>query len=503
MILSQPPISSTFVAYIALIPLILTWQGSSMRRNFLSGFVAGFVSYLGLIYWVVVAMNRYGGIDIYTSSAILILLVLYLSLYTGLFALVVPYMERKLSIPFFISAPVVWVLLEYARGIILTGFPWSLLAYSQHKFLPLIQVVSVTGPYFISFLIVAANCVLYPIFIGKIKITWDLKMRRTPGTEKPGKYYLIYTAVIVVLFATALLYGYRRMDTKSEGNLKVAIIQGNIPQDVKWDETFKMKIVRTYYRKTLEAGEGTDLVIWPETAMPFIFNDELYVNKTIKELAAALKTDLLFGTVTKDIKGRYYNTAYIYNEAGELAGSYNKVHLVPFGEFTPLLRYFPFMAGLTAPCGNFTSGEAHKPIETKTGKIGILICYEGIFPYITNDTVRNGAQVLVNITNDAWFGKTSAPYQHLAFYVFRAIETDRYVLRAANTGISAIIDPGGRTIQKTGIFTEDVIRGSFSLQDGQTLYVRYGDYFVLAAFLFLASLCGIKSIKFKIKGGKG
>jgi len=504
-ILSQPPISFLSIAYVSLIPLIYSLKKDNMRRNFISGFIAGIVSYLGLIYWVVVAMNLYGGIDIFTSFIILLLFVLYLSVYTGAFAFIVSYLEKKLSVPIFISAPFVWVLLEYLRSIAFTGFPWSLLAYSQHKFLPLIQVVSVTGPYFISFLIVAINCIFYQIFIGKTEKTEEIKDKRirTRRLNPVRHTFFIYIAVIAAFFTIALVYGYGRMNAKDEGDLKVAVIQGNILQDVKWDEAFKMRIVSTYYRKTLEAGKGANLVIWPETAMPFIFNDEIYVNKTLKELASILKTDLLFGTVTRDNKGRFYNTAYIYNEAGELAGNYNKVHLVPFGEFTPLIQYFPFLAGLTAAGGNFSSGKAHRPIETKTGRIGILICYEGTFPHITNDTVNNGAQVLVNMTNDAWFGKTSAPYQHLAFYVFRAIETDRYVLRAANTGISAIIDPRGRVKQKTNIFTEDAIRGNFSLRNGQTFYVKYGDYFVLISFLLLAFLCGISSLKFKIKGGRG
>ncbi len=507
-ILSQPPISFLSIAYISLIPLIYSLKKDDMRRNFFSGFICGIVSYLGLIYWVVIAMNSYGGIDIFTSFTLLLLLVLYLSLYTAAFAVIVPYIEKKLSIPVFISAPFIWVLLEYLRSIALTGFPWSLLAYSQYKFLPLIQIVSVTGPYFISFLIVAVNCIFCQIFTGKTGKTEEIKdtddKRIRTRRLAPVRYsFFIYIALTMAFFTISLVYGYGRMSTKDEGDLKAAVIQGNILQDLKWDEAFKTRIVKTYYQKTLEAGKGVNLVIWPETAMPFIFNDEIYVNKTIKELASIIKTDLLFGTVTKDNKGRFYNSAYVYNEAGELAGNYSKVHLVPFGEFTPLLQYFPFMAGLTAPCGNFSSGESHKPIETKTGKIGVLICYEGIFPYITNDTVKNGAQVLVNITNDAWFGKTSAPYQHLAFYVLRAIETDRFVLRAANTGISAIIDPRGRIRQKTNIFVEDTIRGKFSLRNGQTFYVRHGDYFVLIAFLFLAFLCVISSLKFKIKGGKG
>ncbi len=491
-ILSQPPLSLYPVAYIALIPLISSLKKNNMRHSFISGFITGIVSYLGLIYWVVIAMNRYGGIDIYTSSLILLLFVLYLACYTGVFALSVSFLETKLFVPLYISAPVLWVLLEYLRGILMTGFPWYLFAYSQHNFLPAIQIVSITGPYFVSFLIVSMNCILYHIFII---MTGKIKSKREP-------VFLLYVAVVTTLITATLFYGYNRMNFKDKGDLKVAIIQGNTLQNLKWDDAYKANIVKTYYQKTLEAGKGANLVIWPETAMPFVFNEDIHVNRFVKELSCGLKTSLLFGTVSRDKEGKYYNTSYVYDNTGELAGSYSKVHLVPFGEYTPLIEYLPFLTKFTAAGGDFKRGENHRPVKTSAGSIGILICYEGTFPYITNDTVRKGGQVLVNITNDAWFGKTSAPYQHLTFYVFRAIETDRYVLRAANTGISAIIDPRGRIVQNTGIFTEDSLKGNFSLHNGETFYVNRGDYFIFAAFLFLAFVCGIKVFKISIKNRK-
>ena len=192
-----------------------------------------------------------------------------------------------------------------------------------------------------------------------------------------------------------------------------------------------------------------------------------------------LKSRLLYGTVGILSTGNLLNTVHYIDPDGNTAGIYNKVHLVPFGEYTPIVSYFPFLAKLTAIGADFKPGEGHRPIETDVGKIGILICFEGIFPYITNETVRQGAEVLVNLTNDAWYNRTSAPYQHFAFYIFRAIETDRYVLRSANTGISSIIDPRGRIEGKTPIFTEEVLRGTYALKNTKTFYVRHGDYFIV------------------------
>ncbi|MCX5808736.1 MAG: apolipoprotein N-acyltransferase, partial [Proteobacteria bacterium] len=511
----QPPISLFPLAYVSLIPLIHSLKGNNIRHNFLMGFITGVVSHIGHIYWVVIAMNRYGGIDIYTSILIMLLLVLYISLYIGCFTASSSYLESKLSIPLFLSAPFIWVLLEYIRGVFLTGFPWSFLAHSQHNFLTLIQVVSITGTYFLSFLIVAINFILYRLFIM-------LYQRKTKGPRVQGfkdssetsagetlepstpvslapstprslePSFIVYAVIILAFFIASCIYGYNRLQATETGRLKAVIIQGNIRQDVKWGESFKVRTIKTYLQKSGEAGRNADIVIWPETAMPFVFDDEIHINRFIKEVPIALQTNLLFGTVSKDKSGRYRNSAYVYGNDGMPAGNYSKVHLVPFGEYTPLISYFPFLLKLTAAGGDFAPGESHKPIATPLGKIGILICYEGAFPSITIETVRKGAQVLVNLTNDAWYDKSSAPYQHLVFYVFRAVEADRYVLRAANTGISTIIDPRGRIKEQTGLFVESTFTGMFSLKTEKTPYVTYGDYFILFSFLCLLVICVLK-----------
>jgi len=473
LVLIQPPVSLYPVAFFALIPLLYAIDQENCQYAFWNGFVCGFISFIGLVYWVVIAMNRYGGINIWLSCLILLLLVLYLSLYTGFFAFAVSYLRKRLTLPVYLSAPIIWVLLEYVRGFLFTGFPWSFLAHSQDRFLHLIQVVSITGTYFISFIIVAVNCIIYNV-IRKRSVS------------------AIYVSIIFLLFAGSLIYGFKELSQKEEGTVRTAIVQGNIRQDVKWDEAFKIRTIRTYYQKTLEGAKDADLIIWPETAMPFIFEDEIYANKYIKDLPVLLRSNLLFGTVSRDRAGKYHNSAYLIDKQSETVGVYSKVHLVPFGEYTPLVRYLPFLEKLTAAGGDFFPGEGHQPLHTQIGNIGMLICYEGIFPYITNETIRDGAQVLVNITNDAWYERTSAPFQHLAFYVFRAIETDRFLLRSANTGISAVIDPKGRIQAQTPIFVETVLRGSFSLKDTKTFYVRYGDYFIAILFVALIALCTVK-----------
>jgi len=471
LIVIQPPVSLFPIAFFALIPLVGSIDKDNLRFSFFSGYVAGVVSYLGLIYWVFIAMNRYGGISILLSVLILLLFVLYLSCYMGVATLSCAWLEKKFSVPVSLSLPLMWVLTEYARGSTMYGFPWSFLAHSQYNFLPFIQIVSITGSYFISFLIVAVNVILF-------------------GFWRRKRVSSVYMTLIAVLFAVTFAYGLVALSGKSEDkSLKnVTVIQGNIRQDVKWDEAFKIMTIKKYIQMTLKSGRASDLVVWPETAMPFIFDEEIHANRYVKDLPSVMNTNLLFGTISKNASGRYRNASYAIGKTGDTVGIYNKVHLVPFGEYTPLVSYIPFLEKLTAAGGDFVPGDGHIPIKTDIGNIGVLICYEGVFPYITNETVRQGAQVHINLTNDAWYDRTSAPYQHFAFYIFRAIETDRYLVRAANTGISAVIDPRGRTEARTPIFTEEILKGTFAMRDTKTFYVRYGDYFVLLALVILVIL---------------
>ena len=467
LVLAQPPVSLSPLAFVALVPLLSSIDKDNLRLSFMRGFAAGIVAWLGTIYWVVVAMHQYGGLNIPVSILILVLFVLYLSLYMGIFTLFCAYCERSASVPLYLAAAPAWVILEYARGIVMTGFPWSYLGHSQFNFLHLVQIVSVTGTLFISFMIVAVNSIICEIWVR----------RKVP---------VIFTAVIAALLATSVGYGFVRLQHRDEGTLKAAVVQGNISQDIKWDETFKAMTVSKYYRLSFGLAGGADIIVWPETAIPFLLEREPAAYRYIEAVPVMLKSRLLYGTIGLLASGNLLNSVRYIDQNGNAAGMYNKVHLVPFGEYTPIVSYFPFLAKITAIGADFKPGEGHRPIETDVGKIGVLICFEGIFPYITNETVRRGAEVLVNLTNDAWYNRTSAPYQHFAFYIFRAIETDRYVLRAANTGISAIIDPRGRIQGKTPIFTEEVLRGTYALKNTQTFYVRHGDYFIVICLGLLA-----------------
>jgi apolipoprotein N-acyltransferase len=468
LILCEPPVSLFPLAYVALTPLLLDIYGKNLRQAFLSGFGAGIVAFTGLIYWVVVSMNTYGGLSPALSLLVLGLFVLYLALYVGVFALAVSYFQSK-GLQTYLTAPLVWVALEYGRGFLLSGFPWSFLAHSQQDFLPFIQIASITGTYFLSFLLVAFCAIAAHV----------IKRRSVPWT---------FFGFTLFLFVVTIVFGINRLHVSEKGDLNAAIIQGNMPQDVKWDADFKNYTITTYRDLSIKNGRAAALILWPETAMPFIF-DRDPARQSVSEIPVAVSSSLLFGTIARDSADRYYNGAIALGKDGSVLGAYNKVHLVPFGEFTPLREYLPFLANISVQIGEFFSGDSHKPIRTDTGSLGVLICFEGVFPTITNETVRQGANVLVNMTNDAWFGRSSAAYQHLGFYVFRAVETDRWVLRAANTGFSAIIDPQGHIRARTKLFEKTALTGRFAMKQSQTFYVQYGDYFMvlvgLTLFLFV------------------
>ena len=280
-------------------------------------------------------MNGYGGISVPLSLCALLLLVLYLSLYTGCFAWLTSLLEHRLRIHFSVSAPIIWVLLEYVRGKFLSGFPWSLLAHSQYNVLPLVQVVSITGTYFLSFLIVAANCLIYHV----------LSRRRFP---------LAYGSLVIVLFAASLIFGASRLKEPMKGTLTASIVQGNIRQDVKFDEAYKAATIEKYVRLSLSRSAGADLIIWPETAMPFVFLGDR-ASKNVFAVPAALSSHLLVGTISRDRNENYYNTAYVIGRQGQIEGAYTKVHLVPFGEYTPLTAYLPFLKNMSVDAGDFSS----------------------------------------------------------------------------------------------------------------------------------------------------
>jgi apolipoprotein N-acyltransferase len=521
---SFAPINLDWIAWISLIPLLISLENKSLSDAFKIGLLAGLFHYLTLIYWIVTVLSRYGNISPILSLAALLLLSLYLSLYMAFFALVVvTFKKNRLSSLWGAST---WVALEYARSYIMTGFPWCLLGYSQYSRLTLIQISDIAGVYSISFIIVLVNFAIYNVasLIFKKKISAHTieykpevtsydhsKLNRKRKADPPARSTLrlstgspdrerwragnghafkrigIETIFTFSLVVCILVYGYSRLkekgDNTSKGReLRAVVVQGNIDQSLKWDSDFQEETVSIYTKLSLESADfKPQLIIWPETALPYFFQDISHLSKEVFEVAKITNANILFGSpaYVKDKDSIfYYNRAYMISK-NRVFDYYDKVHLVPFGEYVPLKKYIPFVHRLVPAAGDFSIGKKVQPIHSPDLTIGALICFETIFPDISRKFATQGAELLVNLTNDAWFGRTSAPYQHLSMAVLRCVESGLPMVRAANTGISAFILANGKIVDSSKLFAREILQKKIKLTHKKTFYSQLGDIFAI------------------------
>ena len=476
LILCFPTIDLFLIAWIALVPFLLSLYNKKPKQAFKAGIFLGMPYFFGTLYWIYHSINHYGGISLVTSIAIVILLCFYLSLYIGIFAFLFSITIRNTKLPALLVAPVFWVVLEFLRSYLFTGFPWSSIGYTQYKFLTVIQIADITGIYGISFLVVAVNGALADIFLIK---------RRTKDMPLfPLSQTVIGLVVLLVFTLATIIYGQIRLREERPGNqFKASIIQGNIEQDKKWEPSYQNTVIEIYKDLSLKAiSSSPSIIIWPETAVPFFFETDRVYTKELVDFQNQLNTYLLFGSVL--IKGktdeRYLlsNSAVLLDKAGKVDYMYDKIHLVSFGEYVPLQKILFFLNKLVVGIGDYTRGDHYLRAETPFGDFAPLICYEIIFPGLVRKFYSNGGDFIVNITNDAWFGRTTGPFQHFSMTVFRAIENRKPVIRAANTGISGFIDSNGRIISKTNLFQMAVLTRDITTDSTGSFYAKYGDLFL-------------------------
>ena len=487
--LSFPKIDQGWLAWISLTPLLLAVRQTDPRNGFLIGFWTGLVQNLGLMYWTVHTMNLYGNLPLFQCIPVLFLLASYLALYTGAFGLAVTALcNRPWTLP--LVAPAAWVVLEMLRAHLFTGFPWEMLGYSQYKYLWIIQIADLAGVYGVSALIVAVNTALAMAVFHWLETPWQ--------SGPVSKRLLVGTTTLTFLGLVAVCgYGLGRLSKVDQAVANaekpdIAVIQGNIDQAHKWDPSFQMITAVKYKKLSQEtAAKGAKLIIWPETATPFYFFQDPLLSRLILDGIRETGVYYLIGSPSYDKdkeKIRYYNSAYLVTPQGKAAGRYDKVHLVPFGEYVPLKRWLPFIKKMVAQVGDFATGHRGSTLKWNHHGLGVLICYEVIFPDLARAMTQNGASLLINITNDAWFGYTSAAYQHFSMAVFRSVENRRTLARAANTGISGFIDPAGRILSETALYTETAVLANVPLISMDTVYTRRGDYPLgLFALLILAT----------------
>lgn len=470
---SFPTLNLFPLAWVALAPLLTRLYDLDSRQAFRAGLLFGIVYFFGTTYWIYHSVYHYGGMPLIPSVCLVLVLCCYLALYPAICSVLISRFLRETPLPALLLAPLFWTVGEFVRSYAFTGFPWSSIAYSQYQFLPVIQIADVVGVYGVSFLVVAVN--------GAIADALLIRRRRADKPLFPYMPTVVGAAVLGITLIAVLGYGAWRMhQDRSAGSVLVAIVQGNIEQDKKWDAAFREYSKEVYRGLSREAAKAKpDLIVWPESAVPFVFGRDKAETADLVAFQKELDAYLLLGAILKrDPKAdNYTNGAALLSRDGSLSYLYDKIHLVPFGEYVPLKSVLFFVDKLAYGIGDYVPGDSYVRAVTPFGSFATLICYESIFPGLTRKFYVRGGDFLVIVTNDAWFGTTNGPYQHFSMAVFRAIETRKTVVRAANSGISGVIDSTGRIGPTTALMTRGVL--STTIQNDKTItpYTKYGDIF--------------------------
>ncbi len=478
---------------ICLVPLLLSVGAApTARQAFGRGLAAGILFYLLQIYWIVPVLMDYGHLPWYLAVPALLLLAGYMGLYLGVFCVGFRRLSQgRGTLSCLFGAAALWVGLDWLRSWLFSGFPWMDLGYGFWASPRLIQAADLFGHYGYTFSVVVINIALYQMLVARFSLR-----RNAVGL----------TAIAAVCL---LLYGYSQIRwQRIEGRLAqaetpvIGIVQGNVEQDRKWSPAERQRTVRNYLdlSEALRTAAAPELIVWPETALPFYpRNSELLLPVTdfVRSGRQPLLTGAPWYEVFEEHGSRlisYYNSALLLLPGERAEAKYFKSHLVPFGEYVPLRRYLPFIEPLVEAAGHFTPGRIEEPLVTGSIRAGVLICFESIFGDLGRHWVESGANVLVNVTNDAWYGRSSAPYQSWAMTVFRSVETRRSLVRSANTGISGIVDPLGRVVRQSDLFVPWSVAAPVALLEERSPFVRGGYLFApfcaLAAVLIL--LPGVK-----------
>jgi apolipoprotein N-acyltransferase len=465
-------------AWIALVPLLIVAVGSRPRLAFAWGWLFGIVFFLVLLRWLNFTFRTFSDIPWPLVWGPTLLLSAWCGLYVAAVTGIVAWLAHRRSPAWALAtAPALWIAAEWLRGHLLGGFPWGTLGYSQHLRLPVIQVAELGGVHAVSLVVATVNAALAGAFV----LTWR---RAVTGL----------VAGAVVLGATLGFGTWRLQAPPAAPEVSVAIMQPAIEQPLKWDPQHASIVLKIYQELTRQAGaDRPDLIVWPETASPTVLRRDPGLLAGLSGMAREMKTSLLVGSI--DVldgppPNRLTNTAFLVGEQG-IQGRYDKIHLVPFGEFVPLSGVIGFVRGWAEFIADLEPGARAVVFPGPPAPFGIVICYEGIFPDLFREFVNNGARMMVNMTNDGWFGRTSGPEQHLSMYPFRAVEHRIAVVRAANTGVSAFIAPTGQIVRHLGLFQRGVISDRVALRQGRTLFTRLGDWMAYASMALAAVSVGV------------
>ncbi len=479
--LSFPKFGHALVAWVALLPLLVAIPGTKGWRAARLGYVTGAVAGFGLLYWTALVVRQFGGLSLPVASMLMALLCLAVALFPMLFAWVLSVWLARFGLAALLLAPFAWVASEVMRAHTLLRFAWCLLGYSQADAPVFIQIAAYTAVYGVSFLVATPAAAL----------AFAAHQALAPARWKAP-------ACALTLVGAVALFGVRKLDQDVVGRdpVRIGIVQASIRQEEKWDSArLFMNLDRHIELTRRAARDGARLVVWPESAVAFDWDANPNVGSELRALARDLDIGLLFGNDDREAAAdltRLFVGAKLLDPEGRLLLRYHKVRLVPFGEYVPLQPVLTlggrFAARLVQQVSDFTPGKTALVGRIGATSLGVSICYEAIFPDYMRQFAANGAGILVNITNDAWYGTTSAPFQHFAMARFRAVENGRYLVRAANTGISAVVDPRGRVLARSALFDRTTLVHDVPQTDAVTFYARYGDVFGWGTVLVSAAL---------------
>ena len=468
--LSFPKYGHPAVAFVALVPLLVALGNASPRQGLLRGLLAGFIHYAGTVYWTGATVSTFGGLPVIVAVLVTGLLVLYMAAYIAAFGAIAALLIRRFRFAGLWLAPAVWVAMEYLRGILIGGFPWIPLGNTMVTFLPIAQLASIVGVHGLSLL------------VGLLNVGFTI------AAISAGRRRVIGLATALGMLLIVSIWGGMRLssNTLTGGTpIKVGLIQGNIAQTDKWNPARAGMIVDRYLQLSQQAVQkGAQFLIWPESSTPFYFEDDIN-GGLVRGLVRTLGVPLLLGSdeMEPGDPPKNFNSAFMLDRAGATAAVYRKIHLVPFGEYVPFQRLLFFVGPLVDAVSAFSRGTRVTMMPVEGHMVSTAICYEVTYPSLQREAVLQGSEMLTTITNDAWYGNSSAAYQHFEMAVMRAIEQGRYLARSANTGISGIVDPYGRVVVRTSLFETVAVVGEARFVQARTVYATIGD---LAAHLSAA-----------------
>lgn len=460
------------LAWFHLVPLLSILPNYDLKKQFLLAFAAISLGYFGHLYWLLVAMQEYGGLGVFESTGVLILLILILAILKALFVAFGSWLNRMSRISLALTVP---VFATFADFIIhqapFNGFPWALPAYSQGQWLRFFQWVSFAGPFGMCLFIYLCNAL--------IAEGWRYFAKNREFDKMIARFLMVFALGLLSLYLSFSSSQEFENNQVNVGEIRVALVQGNINQDEKWSRPLLKRNLREYERLTFESvRDGAELAIWPESAYPFRLYDFHLRRDTFMD-NDQMPIPLFLGAVVahKKPSGEIFltNSVLHVDKEARFINRYDKMHLVPFGEYVPMKEWLTFASHLTQAVGTFSAGTKPVLFEVNNIRFGSLICYEDVFEDVARVASKHGAQVLINYTNDAWYGNTSAQYQHLVMSQFRALENRKPLLRATNTGYTAVINAKGEIIDEKMPFTTGYLLHRLEVLGMDSHFTQHGN----------------------------